>query len=521
MAGVVTVPEKTIKNIYNKISAQGKICFLSAVIIGLAAHLYKMTGWLPNWDSLVFRYDAQNMIPLGRWFLPVVCSISSFYDLPWLNGMLAVVYHAFGAVCICRIFDVKKSVTAALIGAVVSTFPAVTSVMMYNYVADGYAFSFLLACAAVVFLTKYKPNYVIAAIMIMLSAGIYQAYVSVTIMLILMYLINKIIFGDADAKDLAKKSAKFLVTGIAGIVLYYIAEKIMLRITGQNALDYQGFSSALSFSGISIQRSLYICTHMFFGYFFDFSKEMNMFAILNCIIFAVMLLLYVVAGVKGKSVFKISKLLLLAVCILLIPIGADILAFVNSSIDYHNLMKMGYWVVYLFFIILYERMDFANPKACSAKAWVILILACGLVYNQIIIANVSYHKLQMAYEKSYGTLVRIADRIEQTENAEKCRDILVVGALSGSEPYSAELPPDMTGTTDGYILRADNEVVGQSVLCSALNDYCGKEYSFVFGERKQKLLKNSAVEEMDYWPKKNSVAVVDNVIVIKLGAESE
>ena len=83
MAGVVNMPEKALKKINDSILPQWKVCFLAALIVGLVAHLYKITSWIPNWDSLVFRYDSQNMIALGRWFLPVVCSLTSFYDLPF------------------------------------------------------------------------------------------------------------------------------------------------------------------------------------------------------------------------------------------------------------------------------------------------------------------------------------------------------------------------------------------------------------------------------------------------------
>ena len=176
---------------------------------------------------------------------------------------------------------------------------------------------------------------------------------------------------------------------------------------------------------------------------------------------------------------------------------------------------------YLLFILLYERMDFLNIKMRSIKSWTVLTLGVMLIFNQSVIANVSYHKLQMSYEKSYGTLIRIADRIEQTDNSEICKKLLVIGALPDSKAYSANLPPDMTGTTDGYILRADDEIVGQSVLCSAINDYCGKEYKFLSGAEKREMLNKEEVKGMNFWPQKNSVAVVDDVIVVKLGAESE
>ena len=56
------MPEQIINKIKKSILPQWKVCFISAMIMGLIAHLYKITNWLPNWDGLVFRYDAQNMI---------------------------------------------------------------------------------------------------------------------------------------------------------------------------------------------------------------------------------------------------------------------------------------------------------------------------------------------------------------------------------------------------------------------------------------------------------------------------
>ena len=128
------------------------------------------------------------MLSIGRWFLPVVSGISSFYDLPWVTGLMAILFHAIGAVAIVEIFNVKKAVTACLIGATVVSFPTVTSVMMYNYVADGYAVSFFLACLAAVCFAKGKwKDFIIGALLLALSSGIYQAYVSVTITLLLLY----------------------------------------------------------------------------------------------------------------------------------------------------------------------------------------------------------------------------------------------------------------------------------------------------------------------------------------------
>ena len=511
------MPETLLEKIRKNIPLSWKACFFSALIVGLIAHLYKITNWLPNWDSLVFRYDPQNMISLGRWFLPVVCAPGSFYDLPWLAGLFALLLHGLGAVCVCHMFRVRKAVTAIMIGATVISFPTVTSVLMYNYVADGYAVAFLLSCAAAMLLVGEKPRYALSVACITLSAGIYQAYITVTIMLLLCYLIMEVLYADCTIKQWLGKSLRFLAVGVLGMVLYYLILMVLLRVTDMALLDYQGVSSALSVAGLDLIGSLYIIKQTFVTYFFDFSNGISAFGVINCVILAGTAILYLVEIIRQRT--PPVKLLLIALCVILLPIGASVLALINSGVDYHNLMKMGFFIFYLFWILQYERLNFKMPKLIAAKAWAILSVTLVLVFHNAVIANISYHKLNMAYEKSYGTLIRIADRIEQTEGTAECDRILVLGALENSEAYSVNLPPDITGTTDGFILRADDETVGQSVLCSALNDYCGTAYRFVSGEEKRMLLREIDVEAVSVWPASDSVFVVDNTIVISLGKE--
>lgn len=514
------MPETVFQKLKKNILPQWKVCFFAAMIVGLVAHFYKITNWLPNWDSIVFRYDNQNMIALGRWFLPVVCSFSSFYDLPFLNGILSLIFHGIAAVIICRILDVKKNITAFLIGAVVVSFPTVTSVMMYNYVADGYAFAFLLACIAANCMTEEKPKYAMAAVLIALSAGIYQAYITVAILLLMFWLIKELVFENKDISGIIKKSIFCAITGVAGLGLYYIILNIILHIFGTELLEYQGLDSAVSFKGINLYASLYYLKETFLSFFFDFSNGVNLFNVLNISIFIVMTVIYLVCALRNKVFASAGKIILLVLFLTFLMVGGTVLVFINASVDYHNLMLMGYCMYYLMFIDLYERGIDEGIGVVVVKNWVVLIISVILILNQITIANVSYHKAQMAYEKSYGTLIRIADRIEQTQGADVCDEILIIGALEDSKDYSVNFPPEMTGITDGFIIRADDESVGQSVFTSAINDYCHKNYKFLSGERKKAFLSKEEVENMSSWPLKGSIAVIEDVIVIKLGAES-
>ncbi len=513
------MPEKSLKKLNQYILPQWKACFFSAIIIGLFAHFYKITNWLPNWDSLVFRYDSQNMLAIGRWFLPVVCSFGSFYDLPFLSGITAIVFHALGAVVICKIFDIKKNITAAMIGAVIVSFPTVTSVMMYNYVADGYSIAFFMSVLAAYYMTCEKPKYIFGAILLALSMGVYQAYITVPVMILLMHLIDKLMSGETEWKPVLKKSVHMLFTGIIGGVLYFAVLKLLLAVFSTELLEYQGVNAAASLSGLDLAASLYVIKETFLDFFFALSGRLSVYVVLNIGMLVFTVVLYIQRIVHNKLYKKPIVLAMTAFfAVMLIP-GACILAFINASVDYHNLMRMGYVIFYLMFLIMYERNDGLSEKRTAVKCWSVFLIAVVLTANQVVTANVSYHKAQIAYEKSYGVLVRIADRIEQTPGAEDCSKLLVIGALADSEAYSTALPPDITGITDGYIIRADDEMVGQSVLCSALVDYCGKEYTFVSGDEKKSLIESDDVQSMGIWPCTNCIMVSGDTVIIKLGEE--
>ena len=513
------MPEILFQKIQQKITSAQKVCFFTAVFVGIFAHFYKLTNWLPNWDSLVFRYDDQNMIALGRWFLPVVCSFSSFFDLPFLSGILAIFFHGLGAVCICKIFGIQKKMTAGLIGGFLVSFPTVTSVMMYGYVADGYSIAFFLACLSAYFMTREKPNWILGALLLSFSVGIYQAYLTVTVMLLLLFLTDRLIFQKEDGISVLKKGLKMLLFGFLGMVLYYLILTVVMTLSHTKLLEYQGLSSAGSVEVFDLWDSLHTVKETFVTYFFDFSRGLRLFPVWNVLIVGLTAFFYIRYGIKNKVYTAPLKIVLLILLGLFLILGGTILAFLNAHIDYHNLMLMGYSVFYLFFILLYERGEETKTTILMGKCWTVFLVVFVLMTNQVVLANVGYHKAQIAYEKSYGMLIRIADRLEQTPEAEDCSRILVIGALENSEDYSVNFPPDLTGITDGYILRADDETVGQSVLCSALNDYCDKDYTFLFGEEKQAFLKKQEVLAMNLWPQKDSIQVIDDVIVLKLSYE--
>lgn len=513
------MPVKVFDNIKKRIRAAHVFSFVFSFVFGLAAHMYRMVNWLPNWDSLVFRNDPQHMEPLGRWFLAEASAISGNYELPWLNGLLALLYLGTAAAVLCEIFDVRSRLSAAAIGAVTVTFPTVISTFTYCYVVDAYSLSFLFVCVAVYLLTKKKLTAAIpATVLLVLSLGIYQAYITAAIALLMCCLIKDLTTGKSTVSETIKSALKYLVCGVLAFILYYAVNSAVLSLLQTGASDYQNISDTLALKEIDIKSAVVSAYYVFFKFFFDFSSGFNLYSALNIAIFAVLFIGYLTLAVKNLK--NAAGYILSLALILLIPLGCTALYIANSELDYHNLMKMSYFIVYIYLILLYENLELA-PVLNAVKAWAVPVLCFMIVFSNTVTANIAYHKLQIAYERSYGILVRISDRIETLDGSENFKKILVVGKLKDSDAYSVDFPPDITGTTDGLILRHEDETVGQSVVTSALNDYCDMSLEFVFGDEAKALKSSQTVKDMPCWPSNGSVGAIGDTVVLKLSDEAE
>ena len=59
-----------------------------------------MLSDIPNHDGLSSMYFDQNMITSGRWFLSVACGFSSYFTIPWIIGLIGLLWLALTAVAL-------------------------------------------------------------------------------------------------------------------------------------------------------------------------------------------------------------------------------------------------------------------------------------------------------------------------------------------------------------------------------------------------------------------------------------
>jgi len=510
-------PEQVLSRLSKRVKKEWVICFLASMTFGLLAHIFKLTNFLPNWDSLLNLYTDQDKISLGRCFLTYACSVSSYYDLPWLNGLLSLVYIAVSAVCVAELFEIKKTIPLVLLGGFMAAFPTVTSTLAYNYTADGYFLALVCMCAAVLLAVRCRRGIVPAAALIAFGVGIYQSYITFAMVLMLIYLIDQMLFYNMELKRFWKTAGKFMICGILGAAGYMISMKLILLLSGISLSEYQGISDAFSLQELHPFTSVYRAWNGFQMYFFDFSGGMNLFLILNVLLMLLLLGLFLLAFWQKKTFRDLPRLGLILACMAAIPFASYALYFANAALDYHNIMTMCLCLIYFLPLLFYERLTDRPVRLMDISRWAVIGVSVLTIYNFTVIANICYQKMQMAYERSYGVIVRVADRIEQLPEAKNCGKIAVIGCLPGSEAIGIPFPPNMTGITDGYIIRKQDTMMHENVTQAMLRDYCGLSFGDTSEEEIQEICRTDRFAEMGNWPEQGSIAVIDNTLVVKFG----
>ncbi len=503
-----------INKLYNKIKAEWKVAFISAIIIGLITHIYIITNNYPNHDAINNTFSYQNGLHLGRWFLQIACGISSYYTLPWIIGILAIIFIAITSVIIVELFNVKKKLNIILISGILVTFPSIASTFSYMYVADGYMLSLLLMTLAVLLAYKYKYGFLIGAILIALGLGIYQSYITITIMLCIFKLIFLILHKE-NIKTIMICFFKSLTMGILGFVLYYIILKIMLNVQNITLASYQGVDGL---NNINLQ-TIIIGIKTSIKDFIDFPtnatqifKTNSLIVFANIAVILISIILYIKEYIKQKLYKNCFYNILLILLIVCIPIGINIINVISTEVNYHLIMRYSWCLFYVMAIILLEKTTININKIFQ---WVEIISLICIIYNFIILNNIAYFKLEYRFDKSYSLATKISQKIEDFPGYNQQMPVAIIGTSVDSKLY-------LTKDNTSEILKGFTGIADKSILNSPrhwknfLKDYFNITIQIPTTDEIELIKKSQEFKKMRIYPDDSSIRIIDDVLVVKL-----
>lgn len=321
----------------NKIKNTWKIAFVSAFVIGLLIHLPVMLSDIPNHDGLSSMYFDQNMITSGRWFLTVACGFSSYFTIPWVIGLIGMVWLSLASVVLTETMELEDPLTIIGVSGLLVSFPALASTFAYVFTMDGYMMALFLAVLSVLFTKKYKKGWILGGVCLAFSMGIYQAYLPFAILLCV-YVILLFFMEEHGVKEKVQYTLRYLGMGIAGAVLYYVILQILLKLQGKVLDTYQGINSMEQ--GGSGQGLLTTLKGMYYDFLaFTLHGDVlvnNIFSFAAC---AVLLLSVVFLLVRRMFQRKWWKNPAFFVIIILLAVGlpllTNVILIISPNLTYH------------------------------------------------------------------------------------------------------------------------------------------------------------------------------------------
>ena len=512
--------------IKEKIKPQHAAAFFGALITGIICHMPAMVKFLPVYDSFWNIYSPQDMISSGRPFLTYACGITSYYNLPWINGIVGVFYIALAAVLIAGLYEIKNMFAAVALGGILAAFPAVTGTFAFGYTLDGYMLAFLLSTLAVYLTHKYKWGFIPGIFAMGFATGIYQSYFFTGALLAITVCMLALSEGK-EWKKVLSSAWRYAAMGLGGYVFYLIALKIMLAVKHVTLSGYQGTDKVLGLSFSTIIPGLKAAFTDFREFTFAggiFTENIFM-KIAYTAFLSVALLGFGWQIYRNKVYKKPVNLFLIVLCAVLVPFTASGVKIMSQDSLFHILMRMPWAVLFATGIALFDRLtlsgELKKQKEEGMEVMLVLfkvmgfVMAFCMIFHFILAANVVYFNLNERYEKTYALALRIADRLEQTEGYRQGDEVAILGGFPNTLNYPTT---DITGKVTGGYHETSGDIAVESSekYAEFMKHFLNVTIEVPDFEKQIEIGGTEEFLEMPCFPEKGSIRQIDGVWIIKI-----
>lgn len=513
-----------LENWIKKVDRRLVFAFCSTFFSAIFTHVYRLTNQLLNHDDLWNFCDSRLAlgVKFGRPFLGVFSRVTSPYgNLPWVNGIFAIIYLSFFVVIIVKMFDVRHKSIIAILGIVTAVFPTLTSQMAYIHCADYYTLTTLLAAIAVYVATKASSVFVkvvIGGLTLCLALGTYQSSISVAMGMIAIWILFEII-NNTSGKQILKNMLWYLLMGITGCISYILCLFASIKVTGIELTEYMGISEVGQLEFKDILLSFAQAYKDFYYFFFVNSDRFTFYDFINLgiilFIIGMLICLFFVKRIYRDGINTILYFMF----IIMFPCICHILLFASKSVSYHMLMQESLVLVYMLGLILVDKISMLlisiPSKLLLFTEGIVIAFFVFLCVNNFITTNIAYMDFQKSYDQTYAFAVRLASRIEPLDwydYSSPTELYLVNYYIPNSEGSSLEgYMPEYTGVENTVFLDSEYHFI------SFLNNELGMNYVTIREEMIPWVEGTPEFQDMESWPSKESVKIIHGCTVLKMG----
>ncbi len=488
---------------------QYKAAFLAAVFSGLAAHGYALTNKLLNSDEINSLFGKGASYTSGRWGLELFRFLFPAYSMPWLWGLLTVLFFAVSACILLDVFSIRNRILQCLLAGLTTALPSVTGLLCYMFTSSVFGFALLLSVCSVWLYERQRWPAVGAALVLMtLALGVYQSYVSLAAGVFVLLMLQELATGTQTAGQVFLAGVKRLCFLLASLACYYAISLLALRLTGKEfetyAFNENGILLRLL---IGISAFLHTLTSRYFYFVNSTASQLAHYL-------GLALAGGVIIGLLRKM-GDLRRVLLFLLCLALFPIALYSVYLLAVPGVIHTLVLSSFVLVYFFTAVLCELWQKNNGSRKNAVTD-LCILSLGVVLlSNIWFANGIYLKLQVDYETAYSTFTRILTRIEACEDYTEGTPVAIIGyAYTGSDvDEQFGLDTDQFAPVSDNLYNAPRE--------NFFRYYLGYAGPFASQEEARRIIDTEEFRAMPYYPNDGAVRMINGVVVVKMSEPTE
>lgn len=390
--------------------------FLVTVVTSMIVHfeLYSLiiTGPDTLLDSMYHQADVWEIMLL-RFGLYFVQLIKGNVVSPALVTLISSILLGITVVLVTDVLEIKNKYFKYITGVIFAVAPNISATLTFFYCSDAYILGMLLATLAVLIIRKYKDKKwttLVSGLMLAIAMGMYQTYISVTMVLCVATLIIDAL-NKQDKKQIFKLLGKYVIMGIVGIILFYALSHIALLIRGVHASGYSGANEIGLKTLLDFPKLLPEAYQSFFNYYFGDEMIPNTIwhtNLLYIIIFGIMAFSLIYIIIKNKVYEKKTNTVLAIIFIILAPICFGIIEIMVPDVDIHILMACSMIYIFPIFFKILEIL----PKANITRyvKYIIIIASIGIIWNHTWQDNASYIAMKAMQNQAEDIASRIVTR---------------------------------------------------------------------------------------------------------------
>lgn len=494
--------------------------FFVTFFAGLATHIFVLTNVMHNYDDIAaYPIGFGTGISSGRWFLEIVNRWSirtgSAYNLTFINGLLFIVFIALASFFLVSVLDVKSKAIAGLMGVSFVVFPTAVSILLFRFTAHIYGLAVLLAVLSVWLIEKFRFSWLLSAVLLALSMGLYQAYFPLAVSICVMLIIKKLLErGENSGKACLIKGIFYCGVLVLGLLIYLAAQKFFMKIYGSSLNDYRGISNLFDYKISIIPSMMYEAVRSFLLMpFRDYCDIADMASIRSAYLLTelVTLILLVVCTFSKKRRFG-DIFVLLLVCAVF-PLAVNLIVLIAPEAELYTMMVYSFVAILWLPLILADILAVDGQKLHKAvsslrKCAFVLVLFITLSYCYY--ANVNYSSQYFASKQTENYMNALVVQIRMTEGFDTDKDWAFVGQINDPLLENRwELGTRYGGSvTSDFLMHIYSQY-------DWIRLYFGYDIPFASYEAINEVKTRDEYKAMPYWPAEGSIKVIDDLVVVK------